>query len=273
MELTQPGRGMGIVAGPYSPSKGRSLDSVECPVGQGRHNRVLVGLAPWQAIRQVTSPHWVGPSVTRVSESECVCAATTPVPSFYIWLQVLDPACSSCPSTLHSIPTTTHHGQRLARRGRRLSARAMVSLDACVYVLVVDGGAECECAGAIQHHLTLLAILHCTHCLLQEPGQSIAVPTHRRLYSCPIVLETTHNLLLLQPFQSQPTIPHLLPPAIHATTRGIVWPLDGTLPIAPHLCFHNLPLHCIHHLHGLPRLRFVQHAHLHLEQKEPRHNA
>ena len=142
-----------------------------------------------------------------------------------------------------------------------------------MHALVDDGGAECKCAGAMPHHLALPAVLQCAHCLLQEPGQFIAVSTHRCSYSCPIVLETTHNLLLLRPPQSRPPLPHLLPPAIRATTRGIVWPLDGTFRMAPHFRFHPPPLYCAHLLHGLPRLRSVQHAHLHLEQKEPRHNA
>lgn len=43
--------------------------------------------------------------------------------------------------------------------------------------------------------------------------------------------------------------------------------------MASHLRVYAPPLHCAHILHGLPRLGSVQHAHLHLEQEEPRHNA
>jgi hypothetical protein len=87
------------------------------------------------------------------------------------------------------------------------------------------------------------------------------------------VLETTHHLLLLRPTESRPALPHLLPPAIRATSRGIVRSLYGTLCMAPHVRFHAPSLHRAHVLHGFPRLGSQQHAHLHMEQEEPRHNA
>ena len=88
-----------------------------------------------------------------------------------------------------------------------------------------------------------------------------------------VVLAITHNLFLLRPAQSRPSLPHILPPALCATPRGIVRSLHGALCMAPHIRFYPPPLHCTHVFHGLPRLRPLKHPHLHLEQEEPRYHA
>lgn len=88
-----------------------------------------------------------------------------------------------------------------------------------------------------------------------------------------LVLETGNNVSLLWAPQPRSSLPHLLPPALLPSPRGVLWPLTRPLLMAPHVRFYTSPLHGAYTFHGFLRHCAVEHVDLYLEQEEPGHNA
>lgn len=140
--------------------------------------------------------------------------------------------------------------------------------------MVDDGCAQCQPAGAVPHGVALFAVLQLQDGLCQEPGGLPWLhPRYVRLLTLRAVLAPHNHILLLWPIQFGPSLPHILPPALLASPRGIVRSVASTLRVASHVRFYTVTVHGSAVLNGISRLGAIKHTGLHLESQEPRYYA
>ena len=140
-----------------------------------------------------------------------------------------------------------------------------------MHEVVDDGGPERKCAGAVPYPLAISTFLQLQGRLLPESGTSLFTRSLKTHTNRMVVLAPHNHLLLLRAPQPRPPLPHLLPATLFAPPRRVVRTLARTLLMAARVCLDTAPMHGAHVIHGLPRVRTVEHFDLHLEQEEPRH--